>query len=92
MSNSKNPKKRKEQKQIEVTKEPDWGMLALWYALSLRGFRDRRKARGVKIPYRVLSDTDYGEVFYKCGMPPRLPNELNQWAEDLIAAYRRLLP
>ena len=77
---------------IPVTKEPILDELAIWYALTPRGFRKRRKIKGVSVKSRVLTERDLGEIFYKCGIPSKLPAELHEWAEALSTTWFRLVP
>ena len=77
---------------IPLTKEPTLDELAIWYALTPRGFRKRRKVKGVSVKSRVLTERDLGEIFYKCGIPSKLPTELHDWAEALSTAWFRLVP
>jgi hypothetical protein len=75
-----------------VTKQPNKEIIAAWYDLYSRGMRDRYIKCGVSITNRVLTEHDLGMIFYKCGMPIKLPADLHEWAEGLAAAYCRLLP
>ena len=81
-----------EEKKIPITKEPTLDDLAIWYDLKARGFRKRRSCKKCSIINRVLTEEDYGQIFYKCGIPPKLPVELHEWAEALSAAWCRLVP
>lgn len=81
-----------EENNIPITKEPTLDIIAIWYGLTPRGFRKRRKAYGVCIKERVLTEGVYGEIFYKCSIPPKLPQELHEWAKDLSTAWCRRVP
>ena len=77
---------------IPVTKQPDKITLAIWYGVSTRAMRDRYHVHDAYVKNRVLTEKDLGEIFYKLGIPPKLPPELHEWASSLSAAYFRLLP
>ncbi len=77
---------------VSVTKQPDKETLAVWYNVSLRAMRDRYHAHNVCIKNRVLTEGDLGQIFYKLGIPPKLPSELHEWALSLSSVYFRLLP
>jgi hypothetical protein len=89
MPNDDKPSKKPYNGDIPITKEPDWNTFAIWYGLTTRGFRKRRKTKGVLIKEHFLSEDDCGEVFFKCGIPIRLPTELQTWAKELRDAWRR---
>ena len=69
-----------EEKKVSVTKEPNLDELAIWYGLTPRGFRKRRNAKNVGVKSRILTEKELGEIFYKCGIPSKLPAELHEWA------------
>ncbi|MDZ7878183.1 MAG: hypothetical protein U5L45_10960 [Saprospiraceae bacterium] len=91
-----NPAKSKLKKKLEyqatITKEPSKVMLAAWYDVDERTMRNRYKSFGVHIINRTLTESNYGEIFYKCGIPTKIPAELHEWAKSLAAAYFRLFP
>ncbi len=77
---------------IPLTKEPTIEDLSIWYGLTTRGFRKRRQTQKISIKNRILTEGDLGEIFFKCGLPPKLPADLHDWAESLCAAWCRLVP
>jgi hypothetical protein len=77
---------------IPVTKEPDKGTLAVWYNIKPRALRDRFQKKELSIKNRVLTEGDIGQIFFKLGIPCKLPAELHDWAAVLIADYCRLVP
>jgi hypothetical protein len=54
--------------------------------------RDRYHTHNVCVKNRVLTEGDLGQIFYKLGIPPKLPSELHEWALSLSSVYFRLLP
>ena len=77
---------------IPVTKQPDKETLAIWYDVSSRAMRDRYHTHDACVKNRVLTEGDLGQIFYKLGIPPKLPPELHECALSLSAAYFRLMP
>jgi hypothetical protein len=77
---------------IPVTKQPDKTTLSIWYDVSSRAMRDRYNTHNVCVKNRVLTEGDLGQIFYKLGIPPKLPSELHEWALSLSSVYFRLLP
>lgn len=76
---------------IPVTKQPDKITLAIWYGISPRAMRDRYHTHDACVKNRVLTERDLGQIFYKLGIPPKLPHELHEWALSLSSVYCRLL-
>jgi hypothetical protein len=77
---------------IPVTKEPNREILAVWYNIRPRALRDRFQKQSLSIHNRVLTEADIGLIFFKLGIPCKLPDELREWAGVLVDDYRRLVP
>ena len=85
-------KSKKLENQSIVTQQPNKEILAAWYDIEPRAFRNRFKAKGLCIKNRVLTEGDYGQIFFTMGIPPRLPAKLRDWALALAADYCHLMP
>ena len=88
----KNFKSKKLEYQALITKQPNKEVLAAWYDIESRAFRDRFYREKLCIKNRVLTEGDYGCIFFTFGIPPKIPDELHEWAEALSAAWCRLVP
>ena len=84
------------QKKLEyqalITKQPNKEVLAAWYDIEPRAFRNRFKMKGLCIKNRVLTEGDYGRIFFTFGIPTQIPAQLHDWALTLTADYCRLMP
>ncbi len=78
--------------EIPITKTPNNEVLAIWYGIGDRGFRKRKKKTGICFEHRVLTEGNYGEIFFRMNIPPYLPEVLRDWAIALVADYVRLVP
>ena len=88
----KNFESKKLEYQALITKQPNKEILATWYDIESRAFRDRFNREKLCIKNRVLTEGDYGCIFFTFGIPPKIPAELHEWALTLTAVYCRLLP